>query len=797
MSQDQKQTTNTSAPTQQPTAAKQKTMAATPVTSWAQINPFQQMTLEQQSIVAAESESVQAPTTISVDAISGPDIKAKPKEEEPEVSVDAVSGPDLRVKPEVDAVSGPDIKAKPKEEDPDKKLAKEIVKKGKGNYELMGLVLSKFAKTRPNVIIHALDLVGYSKEDDLALCTVKILTDSDLMVIDFSLLVDLKSRINDISVHMPGSILTSDYWQVERLRKIIRRRKKAGPTQKEETKPVAEEKEEKKEYEIGDAKKDKEYLKKTFTYSTSLVEEVGKGKTNKEEDVKKVALRLVAIGYTDIPKECKEKGDWKDELGDKIKEFQTRNKGDGYYARRTYKEKYLTPDGCVGTSNATFKALFRNSGLEPIYMNRKVVNAKIASGKTKLDGDVGKGKKNNIQDVKLVAELLVENNVPNVPKICLEKGIWDDGLEISINKFEDNFNLSKAGWINDKGSNIGVLTAKRKGGTLKLMKYNMNTGVHTPQETREEYNAKLDKIQKNLGIEDDSKYAKVISMANKAATEPEYFNKLTNGVTEKLTNTSAYMKDEEASLSPVLVDRMKRFHKFLIVAGLYSGNMNTEDGARSQKRAHRWSVEYVVESSKATTSQKQAIKDNLIKMYNNTVYREGDFVIDSDGNKWAKSEHFYTYYGANPNYATKKDYDAAVKANKDKKEKVEEKGEAKTGIFWSDVVNYITEYTTERKLLNSKAFRTDSKEAASEGYNDSNRRLPNKAGNSPSVSDHCDGGAMDISSSGFIIKTEAMIDLIGLRFGVIRDGGEGEAWHFEMTGIEVSKENEKYLKKDK
>jgi len=38
-----------------------------------------------------------------------------------------------------------------------------------------------------------------------------------------------------------------------------------------------------------------------------------------------------------------------------------------------------------------------------------------------------------------------------------------------------------------------------------------------------------------------------------------------------------------------------------------------------------------------------------------------------------------------------------------------------------------------------------------------------------------------------------MIDLLALQFGLIRDGGAGETWHFEMTGVELIKKNEKYL----
>lgn len=42
-----------------------------------------------------------------------------------------------------------------------------------------------------------------------------------------------------------------------------------------------------------------------------------------------------------------------------------------------------------------------------------------------------------------------------------------------------------------------------------------------------------------------------------------------------------------------------------------------------------------------------------------------------------------------------------------------------------------------------------------------------------------------------------MIDLIALRFGFICDGGGGEDWHFEMTNVEASKSNEKFLKPEK
>ncbi|HPJ77047.1 MAG TPA: hypothetical protein PLS36_09435, partial [Clostridia bacterium] len=389
-------------------------------------------------------------------------------------------------------------------------------------------------------------------------------------------------------------------------------------------------------------------------------------------------------------------------------------------------------------------------------MNRNAVDSKIYVGKTTLDGDVVKGKTNNIEDVKLVAELLVENGIETVPDICLEQGLWHDDLEKSIGEF-----IPKATWIGKNGNNLKKLTAKRKSqGFLKEMKYDMSTQKHTPGETREEYDNKLGKINEGMGIKEGDDYDIVLRIANKAATDPKYFEELTKDISAKLTNIAANRKDGDVVLSPVLEDRMKRFHKFLVAAGLYEGNMRISDGARSPERAHRWCVEWVIESPEAKSEYKEAVKANLIKMYNDKKFRDGVYVKDIDGNYWAKSEHFYYYNGSDPKYKTKEDYAAALlmedmgikKVFEDQEDKHKMKGELKTGIYWDDVVKYVKEYTTYKREEDQSMFRSSSSAAASEGYFDDKRRMPNKSGTSPSITNHKTGEAIDINSKNFILK---------------------------------------------
>jgi hypothetical protein len=550
------------------------------------------------------------------------------------------------------------------------------------------------------------------------------------------------------------------------------------------------------EYEIGNAEKDKELMQKTFTYSTTLSSNVGKGQKNEKNDVKIISNKLNELGYKNIPKSCLENGDWDDKLTKAIKNFQTNGKGPGYNARYVYLTKKIAArlSGIVEVNSPTFKALFRHSGLDLIYMKRSTVDNYIKSVSLKISNEVGEKRKNNIEDVKLIALLLAENNIKDVPKASLEKGEWVKELGTKISEFQTKNKMKAFGWVNPKGTTFKKLSRIRnsKNAGLKRLKYDLKTQKHDSFESRHDYEGKLEKLKNNLGIEKDSNYDLIFKMANKAAIDNNYYDEITKDVAVSLKDANKYNKDEEVQLSPLLVERMRRFHKFLVAAGLYNGNMKVVDGARSAKRAHRWSVEYQIEQG----VHKKDVKKNLIKMFKDKNYHKGEYIRDLDDNLWAKKEHFYTYYGDDPGYKTKSEYDIAIK-----KEKTDNKNEKKTkinnvqktGILWTDVYNYVVAYTIKKRGENIKNFRKSSSKAASEGYRaGTKKRLPSS--NSVNTSNHVGGEAIDISSGGFLMKTETMIDLIGLCFGLIRAGGAGEGWHFELTGVEPIKENKKYMK---
>jgi hypothetical protein len=515
----------------------------------------------------------------------------------------------------------------------------------------------------------------------------------------------------------------------------------------------------KSETDIGNAEKDKEFMRSTFAYNDKLKDAVGKNKINNENDVKLVASKLKFLGIKDIPEDCIVKGKWKNELTKKIKEFQKNYPG----VRAHNKKLARKPNGIVEPDGATFKALVFNTGLQPIYASRKEVNSHIKTDDlvTSISAPVGKGKKNNQEDVKTIAELLVENKISNIPVKSLDEGQWDDQLTDKIKEFQGNQKLTKAGYVNHTGTTIKRLAMVRLNKSkINQMIYNMGSGKHKSLDNRADYEEKINKVQEDLGIEKDSKLGRIIKMANKAATDQKYFSEITNNVSEKLTNIEKNRKDGGVTLSPVLEDRMSRFHKFLVAAGLYKGNMWVSDGARSPERAHRWCVQWIIENKSESHSYVKAIKENLIMMYNNKIYHSGEYIKDSDNNLWAKKEHF----------------------SKDDKGNV--------SIDWEKVKKYVINYADKH----SKLFRRNSSAPASEGYSETSKRLPNKSGSSPSITNHKTGEAIDINSNGFIMKTEAIIDLIGLCFGVIRDGGSTEYWHFEMTGVEISnkkKENKK------
>ncbi len=65
------------------------------------------------------------------------------------------------------------------------------------------------------------------------------------------------------------------------------------------------------------------------------------------------------------------------------------------------------------------------------------------------------------------------------------------------------------------------------------------------------------------------------------------------------------------------------------------------------------------------------------------------------------------------------------------------------------------------------------------------------------VSNHTKGLAMDINQKNFINQKDAIIDLIGLLFGVVRAGGWQETWHFELSDLGISTDEMKLIKSEK
>ncbi len=569
----------------------------------------------------------------------------------------------------------PELSGGDKENGPldDRKLAFKLYKSSKSIEEL-AVKLKVFVKTRPNVVIEALAMVKIFKPDDyddLGVEIVKQFEYHELKTVNKKLLEKLYDSIDDN--------YTTIWEQYELLRLWFAKKRSEKP----KAKALAKKKNT--SYEIGNAERDKEKIKDYIKYGAAINDSVGANQTNAPEDVKLVALKLKELGIDDFPDICLN-GKWDKKLGNCIKTFQSRPYA-GYYERLNYKGAAKGTIGVIKPDDPTFKALFKNTGLSPVYSGRQAVNNKI------------------------------------------------------------------------------------KGESLKNVKYNKDTYKEILTENREDYKRKLDKIPENIG-DKRGRYKKLIQMAEKAATDQEYFYAITNDVKEKLALGSGVEAKGDITLNPLLIFRMKRFHKFLVLAGLYDGNMNVkgDGGVRTGVVAHRWSTQSTIDRN----IHSETVKKNLIEMYKDTTCHKDGKIIDKDGNPWAKKVHFYEYTGSDPGYTTIKQYN--------KKEAMKKKGGTKTGIYWDDVRTYVATFRGKA------GYRSNSTTGADEGYDKHKLRRPNY--NRP-ISHHCNGTAMDVRSNGFVLKTESLIDLIGLRFGVIRCGGANESWHFELTGVVKSEaENE-------
>jgi hypothetical protein len=55
---------------------------------------------------------------------------------------------------------------------------------------------------------------------------------------------------------------------------------------------------------------------------------------------------------------------------------------------------------------------------------------------------------------------------------------------------------------------------------------------------------------------------------------------------------------------------------------------------------------------------------------------------------------------------------------------------------------------------------------------------------------------MDINRHNFISQKDAVVDLIALRFGVVRAGGAKETWHFELSDLGISSEEKRVIEQE-
>jgi len=476
-------------------------------------------------------------------------------------------------------------------------------------------------------------------------------------------------------------------------------------------------------------------LRETFQFSGWISESVGLNMRNNTDDVRKVSFALLNKGIKNIPEESKSLGKCNEKLIKAIKNFQ--------------ESVNLTADGMIGTYGGTIRALLGySSGLKQIYPSRDVINAELND--IKLTASVGQeidGNKpeNKPDDVRFVAFAIKSSGI-NVPEDSLAEGKSSQTFIDSIKEFQQK----KAG-LDKPDGNVG-----KNGHTYGKLKYYHNIGTIARDEKGnygkskdpELYYNSVDLLSEKLGIKDGSRLQMALNKARRAATDANYFDQLTKGINEKMIIKPEDIEVEGMKLSSVLEDRMSRFHKFLVAAGLYIGDMSVSDGVRSPKEAHRFAVQYYILTGKA----EETIKQNLIKLYNQWGKAE-----DEDNNLWAKKEHFT--------------FDSKGKA---------------ISVDFKKVQEYV------ESLNLGRSNKTD---PAAVGYNPEPFCLPLPANKEPSA--HTKGLALDIDSDRFVNKKESMIDLIALNFGLVRNGSAKETWHFELSNLGISAEEKQIINKEK
>jgi hypothetical protein len=391
-----------------------------------------------------------------------------------------------------------------------------------------------------------------------------------------------------------------------------------------------------------------------------------------------------------------------------------------------------------------------------------------------ITANVGKGQKNEKNDVIRVAKGLTENGY-TVSENSLKEGLCDETLIKAIKKFEREKlgitskrlqgYLTPQSWTGDYKVIFGKNPKKLNNSISvwgRVSNYNSKTNKsnYTINNSnfldREEYDKEVDIIALNSGIAKNSDDEKSLQIAANAASNNEYFEKITKDINLKLILFNEIYESHQ--VNPVLKERLSRFHKFLSAVGMFKIDMEGR-ACRSEKKAHIWAIQHVVLGGKKATSASH-IKENLIKIYNDETVDGGkkdasSNIKDSDGNIWAKKEHFIT--------------------DKD--------GKA------TDI-----DKTLWHKHIKSFGTRTYSVLTA-EGYNRGDkRRFPLSPNDSPGRSKHITGDAIDINTKGFINRNDTKIDIIALYFGLSRPV-PGEQWHFEVTNLQLSSSEKKKTEK--
>ncbi|MBI9052671.1 MAG: hypothetical protein JEY96_02570 [Bacteroidales bacterium] len=616
---------------------------------------------------------------------------------------------------------------------PNKETVLKYREKYKSDNEF-GKFLKDYALYNPKFIEAVYDHASFAESDNLTRAIMKHMSDAEI--------ASLTTEVDELFYDSLDSGWTVDeeYALMDKL--------KAG-------KKIEEGKEEKKVSKNvkDEAAKDLQTVRGIVTYQLqgSVGGEEEKKAVNNIEDVKQTANRLKEKKYT-VTEKSIEEGLWDTEFKEAIGKLQTDNglvKKDG------------EPDYIISVGFGTYKALFDyeqySSGLDQIYADRTVINAKFETKfNSDLEGDVGNDleenkAENKKNDIKLVAKRLKNHKIKDVPKEALSEGEFLEDFVKAIKSFQKKIwpdndkpdgNITKGGSTDKKLADFKVLYVDRL--------YRENYTDYSDGESNKEYYSKIDSLRIAMGIKENSEIDKILDIAQKASINQEYYSAITSGVSVKMLIESKQIDDGNTRLSSVLQDRMERFHKFLVTVGFYKGNMLVNSAIRSKEKAHQFAVQYHI----IVGNYKDIIKNNLMEMAKKDKLNEA---IGKYGEVWAKKEHF-TF-------------------NK--------KGEI-TGIKYAEI----------KKFVKSKDVgRPNKKDPAAAGHSISPDCLPLPAG--LGVSNHTKGLAMDIDQESFIKQKDAIVDLIGLLFGVVRAGGWEETWHYELSDLGISQSEMKLIKSKK